>query len=115
MKLKKLLPLVPAAFILGSLFLPSGCANTTTPPSGGDKDTIPPVLLRTSPLPGTVNVPTHRTKLVFTFNEYVKIKDANGVFLSPPLRKSPRPPSAANPWKSPSKATWTPTPPTRWT
>ena len=90
MKLKKLLPLVPAAFILGSLFLPSGCANTTTPPSGGDKDTIPPVLLRTSPLPGTVNVPTHRTKLVFTFNEYVKIKDANGVFLSPPLEKKPK-------------------------
>lgn len=90
MKLKKLLPLVPVAFILGSLFLPSGCANTTTPPSGGDKDTIPPVLLRTSPLPGTVNVPTHRTKLVFTFNEYVKIKDANGVFLSPPLEKKPK-------------------------
>ncbi|MBO4341378.1 MAG: Ig-like domain-containing protein [Bacteroidales bacterium] len=90
MKLKKLLPLVPAAVILGSLMFPSGCANTTTPPTGGDKDTIPPVIKKVSPLPGTVNVPTHKTKLRFWFNEYVKIKDANGIFLSPPLEKKPK-------------------------
>ncbi len=70
--------------------LPSGCANTTTPPSGGDKDTIPPVIRKVAPLPGTINVPVHKPKLVFTFNEYVKIKDANGVFLSPPLEKKPK-------------------------
>ena len=90
MKLKKFLPLIPAAVILGSLMFPSGCANTTTPPSGGDKDTIPPTLAKVSPLPGTTNVNPHKTKLVFTFNEYVKIKDANGVFLSPPLEKKPK-------------------------
>ena len=90
MKLKSLLPLVPAALILGSLLFPSGCANTTTPPTGGDKDTIPPVLLKTAPLPGSINVPVHGTKLRFTFNEYVKIKDANAVFLSPPLEKKPK-------------------------
>ena len=88
--MKKFLPLIPAFLILGSLMFPWGCANTTTPPSGGAKDTIPPVMLRVSPLPGTTNVPVHRTKLVFTFNEYVKIKDANGVFLSPPLEKKPK-------------------------
>ena len=90
MKLKKLLPLIPAVLVLGSLMFPSGCANTTTPPSGGPKDTIPPVITKLSPLPGTVNVPVHKTKLVFTFNEYVKIKDANGVYLSPPLEKKPK-------------------------
>ena len=47
-------------------------------------------MTKISPLPGTVNVNPHRTKLVFTFNEYVKIKDANGVFLSPPLEKKPK-------------------------
>ena len=88
--LHKFLPLIPAALILGSLMLPSGCANTTTPPSGGPKDTIPPVLKKVSPLPGSVNVPTHKTKLSFTFNEYVKIKDANSIFLSPPLEKKPK-------------------------
>ena len=90
MKLKKFLPLVPAAIILGTLMFPSGCANTTTPPTGGPKDTIPPILTKVSPLPGTVNVGVHKTKLLFTFNEYVKIKDANGIYLSPPQEKRPK-------------------------
>ena len=90
MNLRKFIPLIPVAFILGSLMFPWGCANTTTPPSGGDKDTIPPEMAKISPLPGTVNVNPHKTKLVFTFNEYVKIKDANGIFLSPPLEKKPK-------------------------
>ena len=88
--LKKFLPLVPACVILGSLMFPWGCANTTTPPTGGPKDTIPPVLTKVAPLPATVNVPTKKTKLRFTFNEYVKVKDANGIFLSPPLEKKPK-------------------------
>ena len=88
--LKKFLPLVPACVILGSLMFPWGCANTTTPPTGGPKDTIPPVLRKVEPLPATVHVPTKKTKLRFTFNEYVKIKDANGVYLSPPLEKKPK-------------------------
>ncbi len=90
MNLRKFIPLIPVAFILGSLMFPWGCANTTTPPSGGDKDTIPPEMTKISPLPGTVNVNPHKTKLVFSFNEYVKIKDANGIFLSPPLEKKPK-------------------------
>ena len=90
MKLSSLIPLIPAALILGSLMVPSGCANTTTPPSGGPKDTIPPIITKISPLPGTVNVPTKKTKILFTFNEYVKIKDANSIYLSPPLEKRPK-------------------------
>ena len=89
-RLTKYLPLIPAALVLGALFFPTGCANTTTPPSGGDKDTIPPVLLKVHPLPGSVNVPVHRTQLKFTFNEYVTVKDANNIFLSPPLEKKPK-------------------------
>lgn len=89
-KVTKLLPLIPAAIILASLIFPPGCANTTTPPSGGPKDTIPPYITKVYPLPGTVNVPVKGTKLRFTFNEYVKIKDANLVFLSPPLEKKPK-------------------------
>lgn len=66
------------------------CANTTTPPTGGPKDTIPPEITKVSPLPGTLNVPTHKTKLKFTFNEYVVVKDQKSIFLSPPLEKSPK-------------------------
>ena len=90
MKLRKLIPLIPVGLVLLSVFFPWGCANTTTPPSGGDKDTIPPVITKVYPLPGTVNVPVHKAKVRFTFNEYVKIKDANGIFLSPPLEKKPK-------------------------
>ena len=39
--LKKFLPLIPATLILGALMFPSGCANTTTPPSGGQQDQAP--------------------------------------------------------------------------
>ena len=91
MRLKRLLPLlIPLSLLLGSLLFPWGCANTTTPPTGGPKDTIPPVLVKVAPLPGSINVPVHGTKVRFTFDEYVKIKDANAVFLSPPLEKKPK-------------------------
>lgn len=89
-KASKFLPLIPAALVIGSLFLPSGCANTTTPPTGGPKDTIPPVLLKTDPLPGTVNVPTHKPQIKFTFDEYVVVKEPNNIFLSPPQEKKPK-------------------------
>ena len=89
-RLSKYIPLIPAALVLGAMMFPSGCANTTTPPTGGPKDTIPPVLVKTAPLPGAVNVPTHNTQLKFTFNEYVVVKEPNNIFLSPPLEKKPK-------------------------
>ena len=89
-KLSKYLPLIPAVLVLGAMMFPSGCANTTTPPTGGPKDTIPPVLVKTAPLPGTVNVPTHKTQIKFTFDEYVVVKEPNNIFLSPPLEKNPK-------------------------
>ena len=90
MKLTKLLPLIPASLILASLFIPGGCANTTQAPTGGPKDTIPPVITKVTPFPGSTRVDPGKVKLVFTFNEYVKIKDANGVYLSPPQEKKPK-------------------------
>ena len=73
-KLSKYLPLIPALLVVGVMMFPQGCANTTTPPSGGPKDTIPPRIVKISPLPGTVNVPVHKPQIVFTFNEYVVVK-----------------------------------------
>ncbi len=66
------------------------CANTTTPPSGGPKDTIPPVITEIYPEIGMINVPRHGTKLEIKFNEYVKVKDPKSLFLSPPLEKAPK-------------------------
>ncbi|MCF0173716.1 MAG: Ig-like domain-containing protein [Bacteroidales bacterium] len=89
MKLKNFIPLLVAlAILLPLIFIPGGCANTSTPPSGGPKDTIPPVIKKVSPLPGDTLV-SRKTKVVFTFNEYVKIKSAANILLSPPQQKRP--------------------------
>ena len=90
MRLKNLTPLVLAAVVLVPTFFMHSCANTTQSPSGGPKDTIPPALYWTNPSPGAVHVPTHGARFEFGFDEYVKIKTANNIFLSPPLQKPPK-------------------------
>jgi hypothetical protein len=87
--LSYLCPAIPVAIILLSMVFSHSCANTTTPPSGGAKDTIPPIITEIYPALGAVNVPVHKTKLILEFNEYVKVKDAKSLFLSPPLEKAP--------------------------
>ncbi len=88
--LKKYFPAIPVIIILASMIFSHSCANTTTPPSGGPKDTIPPVITKISPTLNAINVPTHGTKVEIEFNEYVVVKDAKSLFLSPPLEKSPK-------------------------
>ena len=41
--------------IIGALALLSGCANRGQGPQGGPKDSIPPTLLKETPLNGTCN------------------------------------------------------------
>ena len=72
------------------LLFSNSCANTTTPPSGGPKDTIPPVIRKVDPLEGATMVPVKKTKITFTFNEYVVVKDPSCIYLSPPLEKRPK-------------------------
>ena len=94
MKMKRILsyliPAVPVVIILTTMIFSHSCANTTTPPSGGPKDTIPPHIVEIEPLMGSINVPTHKTKIYLKFNEYVQVKDAKSLFLSPPLEKAPK-------------------------
>ncbi|MBO8478162.1 MAG: Ig-like domain-containing protein [Bacteroidetes bacterium] len=88
--LEKYFPVIPIGLVLGTMMFSHSCANTTTPPSGGPKDTIPPVITKLFPYPGTTMVPVHKTQLTFTFNEYVVVKDQQSIFLSPPMEKSPK-------------------------
>ena len=74
----------------GILIFSPSCANTTTPPSGGPKDTIPPVLVKYYPMPGDTMIPVHKTQISLTFDEYVVVKDVQSLFLSPPLEKTPK-------------------------
>ena len=85
-----LLPAIPVALILGTMIFSHSCANTTTPPTGGPKDTIPPLITEIYPALGQTNVPQSKTKLEIKFNEYVVVKDPKSLFLSPPLEKAPK-------------------------
>ena len=88
--MKRFLPLIVAVCAcLLPLFFPS-CANTTQAPSGGKKDTIPPYIIDIKPLPRATGVPLTGASFVFTFNEYVTIKSAAGIFLSPPQKRQPK-------------------------
>ena len=87
---EKYFPAIPVLLVLGPVLFSHSCANTTTPPSGGPKDTIPPVIVKLYPYPGSKMVPVHKTQLAFTFNEYVVVKDLQSIFLSPPMEKPPK-------------------------
>ena len=65
------------------------CANTKAAPSGGPKDTIPPVLLKIEPADRTRNMPTADVKIALTYDEYTVVKEASGIYLSPPTKHSP--------------------------
>jgi len=69
-------------------YLLGSCANTTTPPMGGAKDTIPPVLVRVIPDSGSVNFAVKGSEIELRFDEYVVLKEPQkNIFLSPPLSK----------------------------
>lgn len=65
--------------------LATGCAQIGAP-TGGVKDTIPPVLLKASPALNSVNVTTN--KITLTFNEYVDVKDVLANVLVSPYPKT---------------------------
>ena len=66
----------------------SSCASTKAAPSGGPKDTIPPVVAGMVPTSNSVSFPLENGKIEIEFDEYVVIKDANkNILLSPPQKK----------------------------
>ena len=65
------------------------CANTTTAPSGGPKDTLPPVLLKITPEPGNTEFPLTEGKITLLYNEYTVVKTPSDILLSPPTKRKP--------------------------
>ena len=90
MKKNSLIPLLAcAAVFIPMIFTPS-CANTTQAPSGGIKDTIPPVVLNVTPPSGGVQMPLKGLKIVLEFNEFVTVKNSSNVIMSPSLPHPPK-------------------------
>ncbi len=90
MNRKAIIPALAVLYVLTAVMFQNSCANTTQAPSGGKKDTIPPVIVNINPLPGAVNVPTHKTSIRFYFDEYIVVKNPKNIFLSPPMAKAPK-------------------------
>jgi hypothetical protein len=80
---------IPNLVIAGVIYLliHSSCANQGMP-SGGPKDSIPPVLLHSTPRQGGTNFKGNEIRL--TFDEYIAIdKVMDRLVISPPLQKRP--------------------------
>jgi uncharacterized protein (DUF2141 family) len=67
-----------------SMFSSTGCANIA-PPTGGPKDSLPPVLVRA--VPGDSARSFNSKKVVFEFNEYVQVDNPQENLLVSPTPK----------------------------
>ena len=79
----------PRFFLLTVLFiLISACAKISAP-TGGPRDKLPPVVVKSIPGYGAKNF--RGKSLAITFNEYVVLEKVNEKFMvSPPMKKRPR-------------------------
>ena len=83
--MKRFIYLIPLAFLL-SLFFPH-CAVIVAP-TGGPKDTIPPVMVRSVPPVNATNFIGER--IVITFDEFIRLDQiTQKMVLSPPQEQLP--------------------------
>ena len=73
--------------IVATLLLAS-CANRGQGPQGGPRDSIPPVVLKETPLNGTLNFAGK--EIIVQFDEYIQLDDVQkNVMISPPQQTPP--------------------------
>jgi len=83
--MKQRLLFIPIAFLFILSFV--DCAKRGSP-SGGKKDSIPPVIVKSSPENFSINFNEKEIKIYF--DEYIKLKDLNSeLIISPPLKYQP--------------------------
>ena len=87
MKTRLTLTALSIAAFTAACLLSHSCANTTTAPQGGPKDTLPPVIRQIVPENGATAFPTVGGSVVLTFDEYTVVKNSGDILLSPPLKK----------------------------
>ena len=75
-----IVPILLLAFV--SLFTGSGCANIV-PPSGGPRDSLPPVLVNATPADSSTNFRANRITL--TFDEYIDLQEVQQNLLFTPI------------------------------
>src|SRR5688572_16872901 len=82
--MKLVLSLLLLLVIFSQLVIPTGCANMI-PPSGGPRDSLPPVLMSINPPDSTKNFAGKR--IVFQFNEFVQVDNPRENLLVSPVPK----------------------------
>ena len=74
--------------VLATIIVLSSCANRGAGPQGGPRDTIPPMVLKETPLNGTLSF--SGKKIDIHFNEYIQLDDIQkNVLISPPQQTPP--------------------------
>ena len=71
-------------FVISQTTVLTGCANIV-PPSGGPRDSLPPVLIKATPADSSRNF--NENRITFTFDEYVQLDNARSNVLMSPLPK----------------------------
>lgn len=83
--LKKIVAFLSIILLIVSVF--SRCAKIVSP-SGGPRDSIAPIMVRSNPAINALNFKGE--KVTLTFNEYIVLKDIQKKFvISPPMAKKP--------------------------
>ncbi len=78
---------ITGVFLITASLFTGGCAQIGLP-TGGDKDTIAPKLLRANPAFGSVNV--NSNKITLEFDEYIDVSDlSQNLIISPLQNKNP--------------------------
>jgi|WetSurMetagenome_2_1015567.scaffolds.fasta_scaffold42436_1 hypothetical protein len=81
--------MISRLFFISALIVVFGACAKISSPSGGLRDKLPPVVVKTIPLNGAKNF--RGNKIEILFNEYVVLDNISDKFMvSPPMKKKPR-------------------------
>ena len=83
-------PALPVLLVIWGAMFSHSCANTSQAPTGGRKDTIPPVIVKMNPRSYVLGVPLEGATFEFTFDEYFKVNNPKNIYLSPPQKTVPK-------------------------
>lgn len=74
--------------VIGLVLIMASCANRGQGPQGGPRDTIPPLVVKESPMNGVLMF--QGKKIEITFDEYIQLDDIQkNVLISPPQQNPP--------------------------
>lgn len=80
---RNIIPLLLTGFVLALVFMVSGGCAHILPPSGGPRDSLPPVLVRATPADSTLRFTGNTIR--FLFDEFVEVDNYNKNLIISPL------------------------------